>query len=166
MFRLRPKPRRTDGSAFCHTKCGSCDYNPHRRCACSPHPPRDAKAAKGRGGSGRRPARLMMPRSKRNRAVRAVVGLLAALASAAENFARFSAALGAIDIRRREPAKRQPYQIARIRSLVVRATWHVWPSCALEVRLTANDADRVNAMLFARNARVALKAMMGFQGVC
>ena len=59
MFRHKPKPRRTEGSAFCPTKCDSCDYNPHRRCACSPHPPRGAKAAKGRGGSGRRPARFM-----------------------------------------------------------------------------------------------------------
>lgn len=111
-----------------------------------------------RGGAGLR--------SKRSRAVRTVVGLLAALASAAENFARFSAALGAVDIGRREPARKQPYRIARIRSLVVRATWRVEPSCALAIRLTANGMDRVNAMLFARNARVALKAMMGFQGVC
>ena len=95
-----------------------------------------------------------------------MVGLLATLASAAENFARFSAASGAIDIRRHEPARKQPYRIARIRSLVVRATWRVEPSCALAIRLTANGMDRVNAMLFARNARVTLKAMMGFQGVC
>ena len=103
---------------------------------------------------------------KRSREVRTVVGLLAALASAAENFARFSAASGTIDIRRRDPARKQPYRIACMRSLVVRATWRVEPSCALPIRLTANGMDRVNAMLFARNARVALKAMMGFQGVC
>lgn len=66
MFRHKPKPRRTEGSAFCPTKCDSCDYNPHRRCACSPHPPRDAKAAKGRGRSGQRPARFIA-RSNRNR---------------------------------------------------------------------------------------------------
>ena len=114
MFRLQPKPRRTEGSAFCPTKCDSCDYTRtegarvvltlpvsrkrlRRESETSGHDARNVAAVK------------TMPRSKRSRAVRTVVGLLAALASAAENFVRFSAALGAIDIGRREPAKRQPY---------------------------------------------------------
>lgn len=36
------------GTLGVYTKYGSCDYNPHRRCACSPHPPHDAKTTKKR----------------------------------------------------------------------------------------------------------------------